>query len=77
MVWLETDWINVGTDGTVYTGDDLDDMAHTDPDRYNALDTHEERRWIPVYGCEDPKTHHARAKLALPGQEQRHRGGER
>lgn len=67
VAWLETDWVNVGTDGTVYTGDDLDEMAQTDPDRFEALDTHEERRWMPVYGCEDPKTHHARPNLALVG----------
>ena len=37
VAWLETDWVNVDADGTVYTGDDPDDMAQTDPDRFNTL----------------------------------------
>jgi hypothetical protein len=56
VAWLETDWVNVDIDGTVFTGDDLDAMAETDPDRFNALESHEERRWVPVYGCEDPNS---------------------
>ena len=69
MAWLEADWVNVDGEGNVYTGDDLDEMAQADPDRFEALETHEERRWMPVYGCEDPTTHHARPNLSLVGQD--------
>ena len=54
VAWVETDWVNLTTDGTVYTGDDLDDMDETDPEKFEALESREERRWIPVYGCDDP-----------------------
>lgn len=55
MAWLETDWVNVTAADTVYTGDDLDEMAQTDPDRFNALQSHEERRWVPVTAVRTPR----------------------
>jgi ParB family chromosome partitioning protein len=61
VAWAEAQWVSVDDQGTVYTSDDLDTIEHGDPERFEALDVHRERRWMPVYGCDDPTRLHARA----------------
>ena len=65
VAWAEPQWVRVDTEGAVYTSDELAELEEADPERYEALQTHQERRWIGIYGCDDPERHHAKPTLAL------------
>ena len=65
VAWVGTEWVQVDADGTVYTSDAIEEMDQDEYERFDALQTHQERRWVAVYGCDDPDRHHPQPSLSL------------
>ena len=65
VAWAGTEWVQVDADGTVYTSDEIEAMDQDEYERFDALQTHQERRWVAVYGCDDPDRHHPQPSLSL------------
>ena len=65
VAWTGTEWVQVDADGTVYTSDMTEAMDQDEYERFDALNTRQERRWVAVYGCVDPDRHHPQPSLSL------------
>ena len=65
VAWAGTEWVQVDADGTVYTSDVIEAMDQDEYERFQALQTRQERRWVGVYGCDDPDRHHPQPSLSL------------
>ena len=65
VAWAGTEWVQVDADGTVYTNDTIEAMDEAEYERFEAVKTRQERRWVAVYGCDDPDRHHTQPSLSL------------